>query len=100
MDVQAGLHLSCSQTPEDRFSCVQAHAILLTFIKLPLKSLRSLFCFFLLAAKDRFYCILFRLCDIYQTVEKAKPGVKFTDNAPPILGRGGKKGDIYQLVGF
>ena len=25
MDAQAGLHLGCSQTPEDRFSRVEAH---------------------------------------------------------------------------
>ena len=62
-------------------------------------SLRSLFCLFYTVLLYSILCIFFRLCDIYQTVEKAKPGVKFTDNAPPILGRGGKKGDIYQLVG-
>ena len=27
MDAQAGLRLCCLQTPEDRFSCVEAHII-------------------------------------------------------------------------
>lgn len=40
----------------------------------------------------------FRLSDLYESVENQGPGVRFTGIQPPVIGRGGKKGDIYQLV--
>ncbi|KAL5008543.1 hypothetical protein ScPMuIL_014124 [Solemya velum] len=43
------------------------------------------------------YSINKRLSDMYKNLENDKPGVHFHDNRPPILGRGRKKGDIYQL---
>lgn len=43
--------------------------------------------------------IMFRLCDLYKTVEDSKTGVKFTDNVVKAT-RSGKKGDVYQLVSY
>ncbi|XP_012935952.1 eIF-2-alpha kinase GCN2 isoform X1 [Aplysia californica] len=38
-----------------------------------------------------------KLCDLYDSVDKARPGVHFYDSQPMVLGRGGQRGDIYQL---
>ncbi|KAH9514286.1 Eukaryotic translation initiation factor 2 alpha kinase 4, partial [Bulinus truncatus] len=43
------------------------------------------------------YSIDKRLGDLYETVDKTRPGVRFSDTRPMVLGRGGQKGDIYQL---
>ncbi|XP_041355156.1 eIF-2-alpha kinase GCN2-like [Gigantopelta aegis] len=43
------------------------------------------------------YSIDKRLCDLYQTAEKARPGVHFQDAKHPTPSRGGKKEDIFQL---
>ncbi|KAI8785191.1 eukaryotic translation initiation factor 2-alpha kinase 4 [Biomphalaria glabrata] len=43
------------------------------------------------------YSIDKRLGDLYDAVDKTRPGVKFSDTRPVVLGRGGQKGDIYQL---
>ncbi|XP_052767751.1 eIF-2-alpha kinase GCN2-like isoform X2 [Mya arenaria] len=42
------------------------------------------------------YSINRRLCDLHRMAEESCPGVKFTDNVQT-AGRGGKKGDIFQL---
>jgi len=46
---------------------------------------------------DWLWILACRLCDLYNTVEESRPGVKFTDNVTTPA-RGNKKGDIYQLV--
>nr|WAQ68452.1 eIF-2-alpha kinase GCN2 [Haliotis discus hannai] len=38
-----------------------------------------------------------RLSDLYETVEQARPGVHFQDIRPSVIGKGGKKADIFQL---
>ncbi|OWF52320.1 Eukaryotic translation initiation factor 2-alpha kinase 4 [Mizuhopecten yessoensis] len=38
-----------------------------------------------------------RLTDLFQLVEASRPGVHFTDHRSPSAGRGGKKGDVFQL---
>ncbi|XP_069116071.1 eIF-2-alpha kinase GCN2-like [Argopecten irradians] len=39
-----------------------------------------------------------RLSDLFQLVEANRPGVHFTEHRPPFpAGRGGKKGDVFQL---
>ncbi|CAL1531308.1 unnamed protein product [Lymnaea stagnalis] len=43
------------------------------------------------------YSIDKRLGDLYAAVDKARPGVRFSDVRPMVLGRGGQRGDIYQL---
>ncbi|XP_064601948.1 eIF-2-alpha kinase GCN2-like [Liolophura sinensis] len=43
------------------------------------------------------YSIQKRLSDLYESVENQRPGVRFTGVQTPVIGRGGKKGDIYQL---
>nr|KAG5714446.1 hypothetical protein BaRGS_006892 [Batillaria attramentaria] len=43
------------------------------------------------------YAIDKRLSDLYHSVEAARPGVRFSSVMPSTLGRGGMKGDVYQL---
>ena len=43
------------------------------------------------------FCLC-RLGDLYKQVDRARPGVHFSDERPMVIGRGGQKGDIYQLV--
>ncbi|KAK3700276.1 hypothetical protein RRG08_033554 [Elysia crispata] len=43
------------------------------------------------------YSIDKRLGDLYKQVDRARPGVHFSDERPMVIGRGGQKGDIYQL---
>ncbi|GFR96851.1 eukaryotic translation initiation factor 2-alpha kinase 4 [Elysia marginata] len=43
------------------------------------------------------YSIDKRLGDLYEQVDRARPGVHFSDERPMVIGRGGQKGDIYQL---
>ncbi|GFO47300.1 eukaryotic translation initiation factor 2-alpha kinase 4 [Plakobranchus ocellatus] len=44
------------------------------------------------------YSINKRLSDLHETVDRARPSVHFSDERPMVLGRGGQKGDIYQLA--
>ncbi|RUS85381.1 hypothetical protein EGW08_006866, partial [Elysia chlorotica] len=41
------------------------------------------------------YSIGKRLGDLYEQVDRARPGVHFSDERPMVIGRGGQKGDIY-----
>lgn len=42
----------------------------------------------------------FRLGDLYGALDKDRPRVHFSEPGPMVLGRGGQRGDIYQLVSF
>lgn len=42
----------------------------------------------------------YRLGDLYLTLDKDRPRVHFSEPGPMVLGRGGQRGDIYQLVSF
>lgn len=44
------------------------------------------------------YFLIYRLSELYHSVEAARPGVRFSSTMPPTIGRGGMKGDIYQMV--
>ena len=41
---------------------------------------------------------LFRLADLHSSVEEVRGGVRFAAEHLPIVGKIGKKADIYQLV--